>query len=114
MRRKNCRCVDAAEEDTENGTAAAGAPLTGERCLAMDFVFDRVAGGRAIKNLTVVDDATHEAVAVVPEFNISGRRLVRILEEICTRRGYPKVHSHRQWRRILQSQCWTGRTRSTL
>jgi transposase InsO family protein len=57
----------------------------------MDFVFDRVAGGRAIKNLAVVDDATHEAVAVVPEHNISGRQLVRILEQICKHRGYPKV-----------------------
>ena len=33
----------------------------------MDFVFDRVAGGRAIKNRAVIDDATHEAVAVVAE-----------------------------------------------
>jgi hypothetical protein len=30
----------------------------------MDFVFDRSADGRVIKCLTVVDDATHEAVAV--------------------------------------------------
>lgn len=58
---------------------------------SMDFVFDRVAGGRAIKNLAIVDDATHEAIAVVPEHNISGRQLVRMLEDICTRRGYPKV-----------------------
>ena len=31
----------------------------------MDFVFDRVAGGRSIKCLVIVDDATHEAVAIV-------------------------------------------------
>ena len=55
---------------------------------SMDFVFDRVAGGRAIKNLAIVDDATHEAIAVVPEHNISGRQLVHMLEGICTRRGY--------------------------
>lgn len=30
----------------------------------MDFVFDRTADGRSIKNLTLVDGATHEAVAV--------------------------------------------------
>jgi putative transposase len=58
---------------------------------SMDFVFERVAGGRAIKNLAIVDDATHEAVAVVPEHSISSRQLVRILEQICSRRGYPKV-----------------------
>ena len=33
----------------------------------MDFVFDRVASGRTIKCLVIVDDATHEAVAIVPE-----------------------------------------------
>jgi len=58
---------------------------------SMDFVFDRVAGGRAIKSLTVVDDATHEAIAVIPAHNISGRQLVRMLEDICSRRGYPKI-----------------------
>ena len=29
----------------------------------MDFVFDRTAEGRVLKALTIVDDATHEAVA---------------------------------------------------
>ncbi len=38
----------------------------------MDFVFDRTAEGRVIKCLTVVDDATHEAVAIVPERAIGG------------------------------------------
>src|SRR5512147_2315801 len=33
---------------------------------SMDFVFDRSAEGRVIKCLTIVDDATHESVAVVP------------------------------------------------
>lgn len=55
-----------------------------------DFVFDRVAGGRALKILVVVDDATGEAVAVIPEHNISGDRLTRMLEQVCERRGYPK------------------------
>lgn len=31
----------------------------------MNFVFDCAAEGRVIKNLTVVDDATHESVAIV-------------------------------------------------
>jgi len=66
-------------------------PSAANAVWSMDLVFDRVAGGRAIKNLAVVDDATHEAAAVVPEHNISGRQLGRILEQICARRGYPKV-----------------------
>jgi putative transposase len=58
---------------------------------SMDFVFDRVAGGRAIKCLAIVDDATHEAVAVIPEHNISGQHVVRVLDQICVQRGHPKV-----------------------
>lgn len=58
---------------------------------SMDFVFDRVAGGRAIKCLAIVDDATHEAVAVMPEHNISGQNVVRVLEQVCNQRGHPKV-----------------------
>ena len=34
---------------------------------SMDFAFDRIASGRTIKCLVIVDDATHEAVAIVPE-----------------------------------------------
>lgn len=58
---------------------------------SMDFVFDRVASGRMIKCLVVVDDATHEAVAVVPEHTIGGDHLVRILDGICSMRGKPAV-----------------------
>ena len=58
---------------------------------SMDFVFDRVANGRAIKSLTVVDDATHEAIAVVPEHSIGGDHLVRILDRVCAHRGKPAV-----------------------
>jgi putative transposase len=58
---------------------------------SMDFVFDRTAEGRSIKNLTIVDDATHEAVAIVPERAISGQHLVRILEQLGKTRGLPKA-----------------------
>lgn len=57
----------------------------------MDFVFDRVASGRVIKMLVIVDDATHEAVAVIPEHTIGGDHLVRILDQVCALRGRPIV-----------------------
>jgi len=66
-------------------------PETANEVWSMDFVFDRVAGGRAIKCLTIVDDATHESVAVVPAHSISGQQVVRILERIGSRRGFPKI-----------------------
>jgi transposase InsO family protein len=58
---------------------------------SMDFVFDRVASGRVIKMLVIVDDATHEAVAVIPEHAIGGDHLVRILDQVCALRGRPAV-----------------------
>ena len=58
---------------------------------SMDFVFDRIASGRALKCLAIVDDATHEAVAVVPEHAIGGDHLVRLLDEVCALRGRPSM-----------------------
>lgn len=43
----------------------------------MDFVFDRTAEDREIENLTVVDDATREAVPIVPERGLAGRQTGR-------------------------------------
>jgi transposase InsO family protein len=57
----------------------------------MDFVFDREATGRSIKCLVVVDDATHEAVAIEPERNIGGDHLTRLLDGICAQRGKPAI-----------------------
>ena len=57
----------------------------------MDFVFDRTGEGRLIKSLTIVDDATHEAVAIVPERAIGGQMLTRILDRLSLNRGLPEV-----------------------
>ena len=58
---------------------------------SMDFVFDRIGSGRAIKCLAIVDDATHEAVAVIPEHSIGGDHLVRLLDVVCALRGRPSI-----------------------
>src|SRR5690606_15814536 len=58
---------------------------------SMDFVFDRTASGRAIKCLAIADDATHEAVTVIPEHSIGGDHLVRLLDEVCAFRGRPSI-----------------------
>ena len=47
-------------------------PTAANEVWSMDFVFDRTAEGRVIKCLTIVDDATHEAVAIEPERAIGG------------------------------------------
>ena len=66
-------------------------PTGANQLWSMDFVFDRTAEGRSIKSLTVVDDATHEAVAIVPERALGGNQLVRILEQLASTRGLPKA-----------------------
>ena len=66
-------------------------PLAANQMWSMDFVFDRTAEGRVIKNLTIVDDATHEAVAIVPERAMGGNQLVRILDQLTKMRGLPKA-----------------------
>ena len=66
-------------------------PTAANQVWSMDFVFDRTAEGRSIKNLTVVDDATHEAVAIVPERSLGGNQLVRILDQLAATRGLPKA-----------------------
>jgi putative transposase len=58
---------------------------------SVDFVFDRVASGRTLKCLVIVDDATHEAIAVIVEHCIGGQHLTRVLDGICSQRGRPKV-----------------------
>jgi len=56
-----------------------------------DFVFDRTAEGRVVKCLTIVDDATTEAVAIVPARALGGRPITRLLEQLAASRGLPQV-----------------------
>lgn len=58
---------------------------------SMDFLFDRIAAGRTIKCLVIVDDATHESVAIVAEHSMGGEHLIRVLDQICDQRGRPSV-----------------------
>ena len=66
-------------------------PSRANEVWSMDFVFDRLADGRSLKCLTVVDDATHESVTITPDTAISGAYVARILERVKQERGLPKV-----------------------
>lgn len=66
-------------------------PLQANQVWSMDFVFDRTIEGRVLKCLTIVDDATHEAIAIVPERAISGHSLTRMLERVSLTRGLPQM-----------------------
>jgi putative transposase len=66
-------------------------PTAANQVWSIDFEFDRVAGGRRLKILGIVDDATHEAVALHVEHAMGGDHLVRVMDRICSTRGYPEV-----------------------
>jgi transposase InsO family protein len=66
-------------------------PKTANEVWSVDFVFDRTAEGRVIKCLTVVDDATHEAVVIEVERAISGRGVTRVMDRLALSRGLPRV-----------------------
>jgi putative transposase len=68
-----------------------GRPSRLNEVWSMDFVFDRTASGRTLKCLTVVDDATHEAVAVIPDHSMGGLQLTRHLDQLADRRGLPRI-----------------------
>lgn len=66
-------------------------PEAPDQVWSMDFVFDRVAGGRVVKCLAVVDDATAEAVVLEPRHSISGGQVAALLERVGLERGLPRV-----------------------
>ena len=66
-------------------------PSAANEVWSMDFVFDRTADARVIKCLTIVDDATHESVAIEVERAISGMGVTRVLERLALSRGLPNV-----------------------
>lgn len=66
-------------------------PIAANQVWSMDFVFDRTAEGRVVKCLTIVDDATHESVAIEVERAISGHGVVRVMERLALSRGLPHI-----------------------
>ena len=66
-------------------------PSRANEVWSMDFVFDRLADGRSLKCLTVVDDCTQESVTITADTSISGAYVTRILARIRLERGLPKV-----------------------
>ena len=67
--------------------AAARARRRRNEVWSADFVFDRTAEGRVLKCLTIVDDATTEAVAMVPARALGGLPVTRVLEQLARARA---------------------------
>ena len=81
-------------------------PAKANEIWSIDFMFDRIASGRTLKCLAIVDDATHEAVAIVPEHAIGGDHLTRILDGICSQRGKPNQNAYvKSFNGRLRDEC---------
>jgi putative transposase len=58
---------------------------------SLDFVHDQLATGRRFRVLNIVDDVTRECIGAVVDTSISGRRVVRELDDLIAMRGAPKT-----------------------
>ena len=74
-----------------------------------DFVFDRTADGRVVKCLTVVDDATTEAVVIVPARALGGLSVTRVLDRLALERGLPRVLRMRAMNKLSRLSAPLGR-----
>lgn len=57
---------------------------------SMDFVSDSLFDGRKFRVFNLIDDCSREAIIQHADISISGKRLVRIFEEIRQQRSLPK------------------------
>jgi putative transposase len=64
-------------------------PQGPNRRWSLDFVPDPLVHGRRFRILTVVDDFTRECLAAVSDTSLSGPRIIRELDLVAGRRGYP-------------------------
>ena len=60
---------------------------------ALDFVHDRLASGRSIRVLAVIDTFTRECLALDVDSSLPSRRVTRTLDQVIAARGRPqKLH----------------------
>jgi putative transposase len=57
----------------------------------LDFASDTLRSGRRLRVLVVIDDATRECLAAVPDTSISGLRVARELDAIVAKRRRPRA-----------------------
>jgi putative transposase len=57
---------------------------------ALDFVSDRLASGRSMRVLSVVDAFTRECVALEADISFASRRVTRVLEQAMRQKGWPQ------------------------
>ena len=72
------------------GNTLAAAARPDERW-SIDFMHDRLAAGRVIRTMNVVDDYTRECLAIDVAFSFGSHDVIRRLEAIADERGLPQA-----------------------
>jgi len=57
---------------------------------SMDFMSDSLWDGRKFRTFNVVDDFNREALVIEVDLSLPARRIIRTLDRVAVRRGYPK------------------------
>ena len=65
-------------------------PTAPNEAWAMDFVFERTAGGRTFKTLNVIDRFTRECLVIEVDTSITGQRVVAVLALLVAMQGKPQ------------------------
>jgi len=69
-------------------------PVAANQVWSLDFMTDALSSGRRFRTLNIVDDYTRECLAIEVDTSLGGGRVVRVLEELRSRRGLPlKIRS---------------------
>lgn len=58
---------------------------------SLDFMSDRLADGRKIRLLNIIDEFSRESLKIVVDTSLSGLRVVRELNDLIERKGKPKL-----------------------
>ncbi len=66
------------------------APEGMNQCWSADFMSDALWCGRRFRTFNLVDDHNREALAIEVDLNLPAERIVRVLDQVGSWRGYPR------------------------
>lgn len=58
---------------------------------SLDFVHDQLSCGQRFRVLNLVDDVTKECLAAIADVSLSGRRVIREMDQVIAARGRPAM-----------------------
>jgi len=65
-------------------------PMGMNQCWSVDFMSDTLRDGRRFRTFNVLEDFNREALAIEVDINLPAPRVIRVLDRIAERRGYPE------------------------